>query len=140
MTKHLDITGLFSDLQYGFRAFRSNVNILTVLSECIYNSFDAGGETSAIALDISKAFDKVWDAGLPHKLKAYAVVGPILNTLESFLQERSFEKVESAGELELDLCNIAEWGDRWLVAFNATKTKLLPFNHRRDPLWVHQWP
>ena len=24
-----------------------------------------------------------------------------------------FENVESAGEPELDLCNIVEWGDRW---------------------------
>ena len=45
-----------------------------------------------------------------------------------------FEKVESAGELELDLHSILEWGDRWLVTFNATKTKLLSFNHNKDPL------
>ena len=32
----------------------------------------------------------------------------------------SLDKVESAGELELDLCCIVEWGDRWLVKFNAT--------------------
>ena len=69
LTKHLDNTCLFSDLQYGFRAFRSNAGILTVLSERIYNSLDAGGETRAVALDISKAFDKVWHAGFLHKLK-----------------------------------------------------------------------
>ena len=33
LTKHLDITGLFSDLHYGFHAFRSTADILTVLSE-----------------------------------------------------------------------------------------------------------
>ena len=44
-TKYLDITGLFSDLQYGFHAFRSTADIPTVLSERIYNSLDAGGET-----------------------------------------------------------------------------------------------
>ena len=42
--------------------------------------------------------------------------------------------MESAGELELDLHSIVEWGDRWLVTFNATKTKLLSFNRHRDPL------
>ena len=35
LTKHLDTTGLFSDLQYGFRVFRSTADILTVLSERI---------------------------------------------------------------------------------------------------------
>ena len=39
------------------------------------------------------AFDKVWHAGLLHKLKAYGVVGPILSVLESFLQERSLKVV-----------------------------------------------
>ena len=43
LTKHLDITGLFFDHQYGFLAFRSNADILTVLNECIYNLLDAGG-------------------------------------------------------------------------------------------------
>ena len=47
-----------------------------------------------------------------------------------------FEKVESAGELELDLRSIVEWGDRWYVTFNATKTELLSFNRHRDPLLV----
>ena len=30
-----------------------------------------------------------------------------------------------------------ECGDRWLVTFNATKTKLLSFNRHRDPLLMH---
>ena len=44
--------------------------------------------------------------------------------------------MESAGERELDLCSIVEWGDRWLLTFNATKTKLLSFNRHRDLLLV----
>ena len=67
LTKHLDIN-------MGFRAFRSTADILTLLSERIYN-LDADGETRAIALDISKAFDEVWHAGFLHQLKAYGVVG-----------------------------------------------------------------
>ena len=47
-----------------------------------------------------------------------------------------FEKVEMAAELEYDLRGIVEWGNRWLVTFNATKTKLLSFNHHRDPSLV----
>ena len=56
LTKHFDITGLFCDLQYGFRAFWSTADILIVLSERIYNTLDAGGEMRAIELNISKAF------------------------------------------------------------------------------------
>ena len=93
LTKHLDITGLSSDLQYGLHAFQSTADTLTILSEHIYNSLDAGEETRAIALDISKAFDKIWHARLLHKLNVYDVIGPILCILESFLQERTLKVV-----------------------------------------------
>ena len=44
--------------------------------------------------------------------------------------------MESAGEFELDLHSIVKWGDRWPVTFNVTKTKLLSFNHHRNPFLV----
>ena len=46
------ITNLFSDLLYGFCAFQSTADILTVLSKSIYNMLDVGVEMRAIALDI----------------------------------------------------------------------------------------
>ena len=63
-TKHLDITGLISDLQYGFRPFWSIVDILTVLSERIYNLLDAGEEMRAIALDKGMQYDLACMIGL----------------------------------------------------------------------------
>ena len=42
LTKHLDITGLLSDLQYDFCAFWSTADTLSVPSERIYNLLDAG--------------------------------------------------------------------------------------------------
>ena len=47
----------------------------------------------AIALDILKAFDKIWHAGLLHKLKAYVVRDSILSIIESFLQDRAIKVV-----------------------------------------------
>ena len=44
-----------------------------------------------------------------------------------------FEKVELAGDLEADLRCVTEWGDRWLVNFNSSKTKLLSINRRIHP-------
>ena len=52
ISKYPEGTGLFSDLQYGFRAFRFSAALLEVLSERIYNSLDVSGETRAIALDM----------------------------------------------------------------------------------------
>ena len=44
-----------------------------------------------------------------------------------------FDKVEHAVFLEDDLRTIVEWGNDWLVTFNADKTKLLSINHYRRP-------
>ena len=67
---HLEICELFSDLQYGFRSSRSTADLLTVASDRIARAFNRSGATRAVALDISKAFDKVWHAGLLHNLKS----------------------------------------------------------------------
>ena len=40
-----------------------------------------------------------------------------------------FDKVEHAAFLEDDLRTVVEWGNDWLVTFNADKTKLLSINH-----------
>ena len=64
---HLEKSGLFSDFQYGFRSSRSTADLLTVVSDRIARAFNRSGDTGAVVLDISKAFDRVWHAGLLHK-------------------------------------------------------------------------
>ena len=41
-----------------------------------------------MALDISKAFDRVWHAGLLHKLKSYGISGQIFGLISSFRSNR----------------------------------------------------
>ena len=84
---HLEKCGLFSDLQYGFRfrSCRSTADLLTVVSARIARAFNRSGATRAVALNISKAFDRVWHAGLLHKLKSYGISGQIFGLISSFL-------------------------------------------------------
>ena len=56
---HLGKCGLFSDFQYGFRSSRSTADLLTVSSDRIARTLNRSGATRAVALDISKAFDRV---------------------------------------------------------------------------------
>ena len=70
---HLDKCGLFSDFQYGFRPSRSTANLLTVLSDRVARAFNRSAAARAVALDISKYFDRVWHADLLHKLKSYGI-------------------------------------------------------------------
>ena len=66
----LEKCGLSSDFEYGFRSSRSTADLLTVVSDGIARAFNRSGVTRALALDISKAFDRVWNAGLLHKRKS----------------------------------------------------------------------
>ena len=90
---HLEKCGLFSDFQYGFRSSRSTADLLTVVSDRIAKTFNRCGATRAVALDISKAFDRVWHAGLLHKLKSYGISGQIFSLISSFLSNRRLRVV-----------------------------------------------
>ena len=85
---HLEKCGLFSDFQYGFRSSRSTADLLTVVSDRIARAFNRSGTTRAVALDISKAFDRVWHAGLLHKLKSYRISGQMFGLISSCLNNR----------------------------------------------------
>ena len=90
---HLEKCGLFSDFQYGFMSSRSTADLLTVVSDRIARAFNRSGATRAAALDICKAFDRVWHAGLLHKLKSYGISGQIFGLISSFLSNRRLRVV-----------------------------------------------
>ena len=56
-------------------------------------AFNRSGATRAVALDISKAFDRVWHAGLLHKLKSYGISGQIFGLISSLLSNRRLRVV-----------------------------------------------
>ena len=47
----------------------------------------------AVALDISKAFDRVWHDGLLHKLKSYGISSQISGLISPFLSNRQLQVV-----------------------------------------------
>ena len=86
LVDNLEKCGLFSDFQYGFRSSQSAANLFTVVSDRIARAFNRSGATQTVALDISKAFDRVWHSGLLHKLKSYGISGQIFGLISSFSQ------------------------------------------------------
>ena len=89
----LEKCSLFSDFQYGFRSSQSTADLLTVVSDRIARTFNRSGATRAVALDISKAFDRVWHAGLLHKIRSYGISGQIFDLISSFLSNRRLQVV-----------------------------------------------
>ena len=76
----------FSDFQHGSRSSRSTADLLTVVSDRIAKAFNRSGTTGAVALNLSKAFYRVWHIGLLYKLKSCQIFGLI----SSFLSNRRF--------------------------------------------------
>ena len=56
---HLEKCGLLSDFLYGFTSSRPTADLFAVVSDRIVVSFNRCGATQAVALDISKAFNRV---------------------------------------------------------------------------------
>ena len=79
---------LFSDSQYGFRSSPSTADRLTVVSDRISRVLNRLWATQAVAIVVSKAFNRVWNAGLLHKLKSCEILGQILGLISSFLGNR----------------------------------------------------
>ena len=59
-----------------------------VVSDRITRAFNRSGATRAVALDISKAFDRVWHVDLLHKLRPYGISGQIFGLVSSVLSKR----------------------------------------------------
>ena len=56
-------------------------------------SFNRSGTTRAVALDISKTFDRVLQAGVLHKFKSYEISGQVFGLISSFLSNRRLRVV-----------------------------------------------
>ena len=67
-----------------FRSSQSTADLFTVISDRIARAFNRSRATRAVALDIAKAFDRVWHAGLLHKPKSYGISGQIFGLIDNF--------------------------------------------------------
>ena len=84
----MKIGGFLYKFQSGFRPGDSTINQMIFLVHKIYEALGGGKEARVVFLDISKAFDKVWHAGLLRKLEALGVQLPLLQWFESYLHNR----------------------------------------------------
>ena len=63
------------------------------MSDRIGRAFNRSGATQAVVLDISKAFDRVWYAGLLHKLKSYGISGQVFGLVSYLLSNGQLQVV-----------------------------------------------
>ena len=86
---HLSNHQLLSEKQSGYRPGHSTQLQLTYLCHNLYKSLDSGNNFTAVFLDISKYFDKIWHHGLIYKCeKEFGIIGPLLSWIKSYLHNR----------------------------------------------------
>ena len=93
---HLDRHKILSEVQHGFRKFRSCETQLIETVHDIAKDLASNDQVDAVLLDFSKAFDKVPHQRLLHKLEYYGVGHNTLNWIRSFLTGRN-QKVALEG-------------------------------------------
>jgi hypothetical protein len=86
----LETNNLLSPAQSGFRNCRGTGDNLLFMTQKIQESLNRGKKVCGIYFDISKAFDKVWHAGLIYKLIYLKVPTYIIRFIKSFLSDRTF--------------------------------------------------
>lgn len=81
---------LIPDIQHGFRKAHATTHQLLRLVEAFTIAYNKKETTGAIFLDVEKAFDTVWHAGLLSKLFTLNFPPYLINIIRSFLHGRSF--------------------------------------------------
>ena len=98
ITNHLESNKILSNAQHGFRKQRSCESQLLLTIDDLGSALDDGGQTDAILLDFSKAFDVVPHKRLLLKLHHYGIRGQTLAWIEDFLSHRT-QQVAVEGKL-----------------------------------------
>ena len=75
---------LISSGQSGFKSGDSCIKQLLSITHEIYSFIDEGLEVRSIFVDISKAFDKVWQHEIIFELTQNGISGSLLNLLHDF--------------------------------------------------------
>ena len=86
-----------------------DADLLTVVSDRFSRGFNRSGATRAVTLDTSKAFDKVWHAGILHKRKSCGISGQIFGLISSFLNNRRLRVVLDGKSRFLHMKNKGVW-------------------------------
>jgi hypothetical protein len=103
--KFVESNNLLHESQSGFRKNRSTIDNLTLLTQKIVETLNRKKKLCAIFFDISKAFDKLWRAGIFYKLYKMNISPILVKWVEAFLANRSFnvkvgDTKSSSGKVE----------------------------------------
>ena len=86
--RHVTDNDLLTERQSGYRPGQGTQLQLFYLSHKLYDSLDKGQDFTAIYLDISRYFDRIWHRGLIEKCKFEFGLTPLTDWITSYLTDR----------------------------------------------------
>lgn len=90
-----ECAGKIRNEQFAFRQGHSTTNQLIKLMDDLSTNTNKKEQTAAIFLDVEKAFDRIWHAGLIFKMSRLQIPIGLIKLIESFLTNRTFSaKIE----------------------------------------------
>ncbi|GBP87078.1 Probable RNA-directed DNA polymerase from transposon BS [Eumeta japonica] len=90
LNEHLIGKDLIINEQFGFRLNHSCPQQVHRLVEHISEGFKKKRKTVAVFFDVAKAFDRVWHAGLIHKLYTLELPDRLVLIIQNYLRNRKF--------------------------------------------------
>ena len=101
----LESNNLITNVQSGFRKHRGTSDNLMFMTQKLQENLNRGKKALGIFFDISKAFDKVWLAGLLYKLIYLKVPMYLIRYIKSFLENTIKLNLLSISYLTFKLVN-----------------------------------
>lgn len=90
LSLHIEDSNIIPDVQFGFRRGHATVHQLARVVGDLKKAQNEKESTGLITIDIEKAFDSVWHAGLLHKLLTMNFPITLCKFISSFLKDRKF--------------------------------------------------
>ena len=84
----LEVNGLITQTQAGFRRQCRTEDQLFRFTQKVLDGFQEGKQTSAIFIDLQQAYDRVWRTGLFQKMQNLGIKSNIYTWIKSFLSDR----------------------------------------------------
>ncbi|KAK9878329.1 hypothetical protein WA026_021344 [Henosepilachna vigintioctopunctata] len=91
LSDFVDHNNIIPDFQHGFRPFHSTIDPLLRLHTDITRALNSGECVLATFLDIKRAFDQVWHAGLVRKLQDIQLPNHFVKLIASYLSDRTIK-------------------------------------------------
>ena len=88
---YVEKNNLLPNFLSGFRKGRSTTDNIVQLENDIQKNINCSVHTLAVFLDVEKAYDSLWIEGLLFKLNQCGIQGKMLNYLQNYLTERTFQ-------------------------------------------------